>query len=104
VPLEGHWERQHRSRASDTPRERGVIVAVAALLVAVVVAVGVASLTSGSQQSARDCIDLTVASTTGGAMMHACGLKAAHLCRGEVKVPRDIAAELRRRCRNAGLS
>jgi hypothetical protein len=103
VPLEGHWERQHCSRASDTVRERRVMLAVAAVLLAVAIAVGVASLTSRSQPSVPGCIDMTVASTTGGAMLHACGLEAAHLCRGELQVPGAVAGELRRRCRDAGL-
>jgi hypothetical protein len=104
VPLEGHWERQHSSRASDTARERRVMLAVAMVLLAIVIAVGVASLTSRAQRSASGCIDMTIASTTGGATLHACGLQAARVCRGEVPVPRASAGELRRRCREAGLA
>jgi hypothetical protein len=42
------------------------------------------------------------ASTTGAAVMHACGDEAGRLCRGEIPVARDIA-DLPRHCRDAGL-
>jgi hypothetical protein len=58
---------------------------------------------SGSGATARGCVTVDVASTTGGAMMHICGTKAARLCRGEITIGRPATDGLRRRCRRAGL-
>jgi hypothetical protein len=99
VPLEGHWQRQH---ASDSTRERRVMLVIATLLCACAIGIGTAVLTSASGSSAPGCINVTFASTTGAAVMHACGGRAARLCRGAIPVARKIA-DLRRQCRDAGL-
>jgi hypothetical protein len=102
VPLEGHWQRQHASRASDSRRERRVMLVIASLLCACAIGVGAAVLISASGARDPGCVKLTFASTTGAAVMHACGDRAAGLCRGEVPVAREIA-DLRRQCRDAGI-
>jgi hypothetical protein len=75
----------------------------AAALLACALAVGIAAATSGSGKTAPGCVSIGVASTTGGAMMHVCGTKARRLCRGEVAVAGDVARDLPRACRRAGL-
>jgi hypothetical protein len=102
VPLEGHWQRQHASRASDSTRERRVMRVIAGLLCGCVIAVAIAVLTSASGAGAPGCIDVPFASTTGAAVMHACGDEAARLCRSKATIARD-PANLRRHCHHAGL-
>jgi hypothetical protein len=81
-------------------RER---TAVAALLVCVVLAVvglGAYALSSGAP-ARKDCIEVTFASTLGGATEHACGGRARTVCAtpGAFK---SVAAELRAACKRAG--
>jgi hypothetical protein len=81
-------------------RER---VAIAALLTCVVVALvglGAFALTSGAP-ARRDCIEVTFASTLGGATEHACGARARTVCASPGAFL-GVAAELRAACRRAG--
>lgn len=80
------------------------MLAIVALLVVGAVVIGVSALTSGAQHSARGCIDVTVPSTTGAALLHACGPTAVGMCSGGVPVAPDIVAAVRARCRAAGLA
>lgn len=102
MPLEGHWQRQHATRASDSRRERRVTLLVAGALAACALAAGVAVVTTGSGARTPGCIDVTFASTTGGAVMHACGAAAVRICRGETPLAARITSEVRRRCREVG--
>ncbi|MEA2219338.1 MAG: hypothetical protein QOJ35_1964 [Solirubrobacteraceae bacterium] len=79
------------------------MLAVAGALAACAIAAGVAVVTTGSGARTRGCIDVTFASTTGGAVMHACGAAAARLCRGETVPAGSVTPDVRRRCREAGL-
>jgi hypothetical protein len=92
MPLEGHWARQHAPLGR---RERRLLATVAALA-----AVGLVLVLAlhGSARSAPGCIDATVASTTGGASIHACGERARRLCASP-----GLPAPVRARCREAGL-
>ena len=60
---------------------------------------GAYALTSGSP-SRRDCVDVTFASTLGGASVHACGGHARRLCASGGY--RGIEADLRAACARAG--
>jgi hypothetical protein len=63
-----------------------------------VVAVLIA-LSSGSP-ARSDCVEVTFASTLGGATIHACGAHARHVCAAGAS--RGIEPELRAACRRAG--
>jgi hypothetical protein len=76
-------------------RARRVAALIAGLLV--VGALAAALVLPGSGRPAAGCVDATVASTTGGAAIHACGLQAARLC----ATPQPDAA-VRAACRRAG--
>jgi hypothetical protein len=82
-------------------RERGAVAVVLACLVLAVVGLGAYALTSGAPRRA-DCIDVTFASTVGGAQLHACGARARRVC-ASPQAFRGIAEELRTACRRAGL-
>jgi hypothetical protein len=77
-------------------REKTAVAAALACVVLVVLGLGVYALTSGAPKQA-DCIDLTFASTLGGARLHACGSRARHVCRSG-SFP-GIEQELRAACR-----
>ena len=76
MPLEGHWQRQRTPVGSAPRRERRVLIALGCLLAAAALVVVIAA-THGGPTTARGCVDITVASTTGGANIHACGARAA---------------------------
>jgi hypothetical protein len=96
VPLQGHWERQHAPLRRADRRA----VAAAALLVAVVLAWLV--LAGGGDPAQAGCVNVTAASTTGGARMHACGADARRWCRSEAGAQDTVARAVRAACRRAG--
>jgi hypothetical protein len=81
-------------------RERTVVAALLACVVLAVVGLGIFAVTSGAP-ARKDCIEVTFASTLGGATEHACGAQARTVCAtpGAFK---GVAAELRESCRRAG--
>jgi len=103
MPLEGHWQRLHANPTQRTSRERrafaALVTALAALAAAVVVMVAV-----GGSSSARDgCLDVTIASTTGGARIRACGADARRVCAGDPAAVAPLDAGVRARCRELHL-
>jgi hypothetical protein len=101
VPLQGHWQRQQASLRGATRRERRVLALVAAALVVVCAAVAWIALASDARTPAG-CVNLTAASTTGGARLHACGAEAARWCRTDAGGRDRVAAALVAACRRAG--
>ena len=81
MPLEGHWQRTQTPLRSISRRElRALVVAAAAIAGAALVLV----LTAAGSSSKAGCIDATIASTTGGAQVHACGAQAKQFCRQQI--------------------
>jgi hypothetical protein len=81
-------------------RERTIV---AGLLICVALAaagLGAFALTSGAPPR-RDCIEVTFASTLGGATEHACGARAREVCASPQAFKRS-GAELHAACRRAG--
>jgi hypothetical protein len=81
-------------------RERSAVAALLAVVAAAAIALGVYAATSGAPARA-DCIDITFASTLGGAKLHACGAQARAVCAAPGEY-RQIAAQLKAACRRAG--
>lgn len=81
-------------------RERTAVAALLACVVIAVIGLGAYAVSSGAP-ARRDCIEVTFASTLGGATEHACGAQARRVCAtpGGFK---SVAAELRAACRRAG--
>ncbi len=81
-------------------RERTVAAVLLACVALAAVGLGVFALTSGAP-ARRDCIEVTFASTLGGATEHACGKQARTVCAtpGAFK---SVAEELRAACVRAG--
>ncbi len=86
-----HWGR----------REKTAVAALLSCLVLALLALGIYGLTSGAPARA-DCIDVTFASTLGGAKLHGCGARARTICAsGGFK---GIENELRAACQQAGFA
>jgi len=88
-----------------TRRDKRGIAIVGALLLAVFAALGVwaAVRPGGYGQSRNGCVTVTEPSSTGGALLHACGADARAMCRAAF-THRDQASLLTRpQCRLAGL-
>ena len=93
----------HSRRLREPPRwgrrEKLAVGAVLACAVLALAALGAYALTSGSP-ARRDCVDVTFASTVGGATLHACGTQARRICASGSFA--GIGADLARACRRAG--
>jgi hypothetical protein len=61
-----------------------------------------ATLGGGSSETGAGCIRVTVASTMGGATVHACGSDAARWCRSPESRQAVTARKARAQCRRAG--
>ena len=81
-------------------REKTVVAAMLACVVLVAAGLGAYALTTGSP-GRKDCIEVSFASTLGGATEHACGARARRVCASPGAF-RHVAAELRASCRRAG--
>jgi hypothetical protein len=103
MPLEGHWARQQTPLRRLTRREGRILAVVAtALVLAAAGALLWAALSGGSSSARAGCVEVTVASTTGGARARACGAEAQHWCRSRTAGQGSFAAALRESCRRAG--
>jgi hypothetical protein len=81
-------------------REKTAVGALLAVLAAAAIALGVYAATSGSP-ARKDCVEVTFASTLGGAKLHGCGARARRIC-ASAGAYTGIAAELKADCRRAG--
>jgi hypothetical protein len=81
-------------------RERAAVAVLLACAVLAVIGLGVYAATSGAP-ARRDCIEVTFASTLGGATEHACGAQARRVCASPGAF-KGVAAELRAACTRAG--
>jgi hypothetical protein len=82
-------------------REKAVIAALLACVVLAAAGLGTYALTSGSP-ARRDCVEVTFASTLGGATLHVCGARARQVCASGA-FP-GIEPQLRAGCRRAGFA
>jgi len=86
-----------------TPAGRIAVIVICLGLAAGVIGVGIYAAAGGfSKPKQAGCIELTFASTTGGARLHSCGAAARALCRESDSHP-QISTQLREACRREGL-
>jgi hypothetical protein len=96
---------QDQSRRLSQPlqwgrRERTIVAIMLSCVALAVIGLGVFALSSGGP-ARRDCIEVTFASTLGGATEHACGPAARRVCASSEGFA-HVAAELRAACLRAG--
>jgi hypothetical protein len=80
-------------------REKAVVAVLLSCVLLSAIGLGAFALTSGAP-ARRDCVDVTFASTLGGAEIHACGSRARTVCAAGGF--RTVKEELRIACRRAG--
>jgi hypothetical protein len=81
-------------------RERTIVAILLACTALAAAALGAYALTSGAP-ARKDCIEVTFASTLGGATEHACGAQARAVCASPTAF-KSVADELRAACVRAG--
>ena len=96
---------EDRSRRLSEPlrwgrREQTVVVTLLVCVALALAGLGAFALTGGAPPR-KDCIEVTFASTLGGATEHACGERARTVC-ASPSAFRKVALELRAACRRAG--
>jgi hypothetical protein len=105
MPLQGHWDRVNTPLRETTPRERGLVRAVVALIAAATIAAIVVALATsggGGGQLGAGCIRIEVPSTMGGSASDLCGDRAASFCRSPAAHDAPLDATALPRCRAAG--
>jgi hypothetical protein len=96
---------QDQSRRLSQPlqwgrRERTIVAVMLSCVVLAAIGLGAFALSSGGPVR-RDCIEVTFASTLGGATEHACGPAARRVCASSEGFE-HVEAELRAACLRAG--
>jgi hypothetical protein len=102
MPLEGHWKRVQTPLRSVSRREARAIAIVAVLAAIALAIVSYAIVHGGSSRDEPACIRVTIASSTGGATLRACGEDAARWCRSMAARDDALARKVKSRCRRAG--
>jgi hypothetical protein len=89
-----------------SPRGKRILLAVAGVVAAALIAVGVYSAVGPDQYgpSANGCVNLTIAGSTGGATLHYCGAQAKSFCRSAFVSNDRISQLARPQCVQAGLT
>jgi hypothetical protein len=102
MPLEGQWQRQQSAFWPARRREARLLIVLGCVLLAATVAVVVAVVVQGGAGTARaGCVEVTAATSTGGATLHACGADARHWCRLEAARTDPFARMVQEHCRKA---
>lgn len=89
-----------------TPRGKRIAYLIVAVVVAAGVAIGVWSAVSHDSYatSANGCVSVTVPSSTGGNTIHYCGTEAVSFCRGAFAGSDALSLAARPQCDLAGLT
>jgi hypothetical protein len=89
-----------------TRRDRRGLAIVVGLVLAVSAGVGIwTAVQPGEYGPSRDgCVTVTAASSTGGALVHACGSSAVSMCRAAFDHDDKLSLLTRPQCRLAGLA
>jgi hypothetical protein len=97
--------RSQRITGPLSPRARRIAVAAGALIVVAFGGAGVWGATHADRygRSRDGCVTVSVASSTGGALLHDCGAAARALCRTAFADHGKLALLTREQCRLAGL-
>ena len=99
------YSRTRRSTAPLTRRQKRVLAAVGALLIALIAGASVWAVTSpGSYgRSHAGCVTVNLPSSTGGAIAHQCGAAARAMCQAAAGRHDESAVLTQRQCRLAGI-
>jgi hypothetical protein len=86
-------------------RDKRGLAVVGGVILAAIAAVGIwAAVSPGSYGQSRDgCVTVNAASSTGGALQHACGAAAVAMCRSAFTHDDKLSLLTRPQCRLAGI-
>jgi hypothetical protein len=84
-------------------KRRLAAIAVAVVILFAGVAAWTAAHPGGNGNSPAGCVSVTIPSTTGGALLHQCGLRARVMCRDAFRHHDRLSLLIRPPCRAAGL-
>jgi len=89
-----------------TARDRRILAITAVVILLVLAGTGIwAAVRPGAYGSSRDgCVTVTLASSTGGALIHECGAEAKTMCRHAFASDDKVSLLTRPQCRLAGLA
>jgi hypothetical protein len=104
MPLEGHWQRQNTPLRRLSRREGRTLAIVATIVLLAAAGVVYAVVNQGTTAARAGCIELTAASTTGGATLRYCGRDAAELCRSQAGRSGPVARSAQAACRRAHIA
>jgi hypothetical protein len=87
-------------------RGKWVVGLISAFILAVFAGLGVWSAVGQGayDRSANGCINVTVVSSTGGAVLHGCGEKARSLCQRAFRHTDRVSRQTQGQCRMAGIN
>jgi hypothetical protein len=87
-------------------RGKWVVGLISAFVLAVFAGLGVWSAVGQGayDRSGNGCINVTVVSSTGGAVLHACGDKARSLCQRAFRHTDQVSRQTQEQCRVAGIN
>jgi hypothetical protein len=87
-------------------RGKWVVGLVSAFVLAVFAGLGVWSAVGQGayDRSANGCINVTVVSSTGGAVLHGCGGKARSMCQRAFRHTDQVSRQTQEQCRAAGIN
>ena len=88
------------------PRRKRILLAIAGVVAAALIGVGVYSAVGTDQYgpSANGCVNMTIAGSTGGETLHYCGADAKSFCRSAYASDDRISQLARPQCVLAGLT
>ncbi len=104
MPLEGHWKRVNTPVRQLTGRERRIIVAAMALVLATAVVVAVIAASAPVTRTPKGCIDVIVPSIMGGQPVHGCGAGARAICREHLHATDPGSRAIEAGCRRSGIA
>ena len=87
-------------------RGKWIVGLVSAFVLAVFAGLGVWSAVGQGayDRSANGCINVTVVSSTGGAVLHGCGGKARSMCQRAFRHTDQVSRQTQEQCRAAGIN
>lgn len=91
-----------RLREPLSRRQRRLLWAGVGILLAAVVALSAYGASVSTPAAGRGCVSVTVASSTGGALIHKCGAAARRWCAEEALLSGPVAVAVRPQCARAG--
>lgn len=96
----------NRRGESLTPRQKRIFIVVCAVLFVLAAGVSIWGATDPGAygRSGNGCVNVTEASSTGGAILHECGPTARALCRRALAHRDRLSLLARPECRRAGLA